>query len=187
MAQPAPLCQLEKDKFIGGQKGFVDTFNWVVKAVDNLEGGKNCTVDWTLDDHPIINVEIPENEGCGGGSGGGGNVDDVSSETYQGGESLKVEYADGTADKHIPLSFVDDVSMSTYQGQDALKVEYSSGAQDKYITLPYVEGVTINGVNNNTTTSTGVKSSFTFQKMGGSNVRFTCNASGVIQVGVFYT
>lgn len=146
-------------------------------------------MNWTVDDQPTIDFTGEEGDGeSGGGSGGGGgNVEDVSSETYNNGESLKIEYADGSADKHIPLSFVDDVSMSTYGAQDALKVEYSSGAADKYITLPYIEGITINGMNGSTSTSTGERSSFTFQNYGNSNVRFTCNASGVIEVGVFYT
>lgn len=186
--KPAFFCELQKDKFVGGQKGFVDTFNWATQAINNLEGGKNCTVDWTIPDHPIINVEATEGGGSGGGGGGGGgNVEDVSSETYQGGESLKIEYADGSADKHIPLSFVDDVSMDTYQSQDALKIEYSSGAADKYITLPYIEGITINGMSGSTSTSTGEHSSFTFQSAVNSNVRFTCSANGTIQVGVYYT
>lgn len=78
--RPAFLCELEKDKFIGGQVGFVDTFNYAVRAIDNLKGGKNCTVDWTIDDHPVINVDIPESEG-GGGGGYGKVVEDVTEDT----------------------------------------------------------------------------------------------------------
>lgn len=69
--KPASLCELEKGKLIDTQQGFVDTFNFAVNAINNLEGGKNCEVDWTIPDHPVINVDIPETEGSGGGGGGG--------------------------------------------------------------------------------------------------------------------
>ena len=69
--RPTPLCELEKGKFVGGQKGFVDTFNYAVRSIDNLSGGKNCTVDRTIPDHPVINVDIPEDAFDSGGGGGG--------------------------------------------------------------------------------------------------------------------
>lgn len=105
MAQPAPLCQLERDKFIGNQKGFVDTFNWVVQAVDNLEGGKNCKVDWALDGHPVINVEIPE----GDGEGGGGSPDvsavyDVVPSTSGSQSGIGIQYVDARTDTFIPFT-----------------------------------------------------------------------------------
>lgn len=75
--RPNLLCELEKGKLVDTQAGFVDTFNFAVAAIDNLEGGKNCTVDWTLPDHPVINVELPESEtGGGGGIGVYDVVDD---------------------------------------------------------------------------------------------------------------
>lgn len=185
--RPPFLCELDKGKLIDTQPGFVDSYNWAIRAIDNLKGGTNCEVVWPTDDHPVINVTIPEgaSEG-GGGSGGGGNVDDVASETYQGGESIKVVYADGSQDGHIPLSFVDDVSKTTYLSADALQVSYSSGAQDKYIQLPYIEGVTVYGKSANTTTNTGERKTFTFQSATNSNVRFTCSPDGTVTVGVYY-
>ena len=149
--RPGKLCELEKGKLIDTQQGFADTFNFAVKAIDNLSGGKNCEVDWTIPDHPVINVDIPETEsGGGGGGGGGGNVEDVSSETYQGGESFKVEYADGSADGHIPLSFVKDVSSETYQGGPAIKVDYSNGDQSAHIPLPSSSGGNVDNVTSET-------------------------------------
>ena len=104
MAQPAPLCQLERDKFIGNQKGFVDTFNWVVQAVDNLEGGKNCKVDWALDGHPVINVEIPEGDGEGGGSGGEVSaVYDVVPSTSGSQSGIEIQYVDARPESFIPF------------------------------------------------------------------------------------
>lgn len=121
MAQPAPLCQLERDKFIGNQKGFVDTFNWVVQAVDNLEGGKNCKVDWALDGHPVINVEIPEGGGEGGGSGADiSAVYDVVSSTAGSQSGIEIQYVDSRPESFIPftgagVSFIgtDDTVTST--------------------------------------------------------------------------
>jgi hypothetical protein len=112
--------------------------------MNNLQGSGDIEVDWTLDDHPtIIRSDTSQESNGDSGGGGGGNVDDVSMETYQSGDSLLIEYADGTADKHIPLSYVKDVSSDTYQSEPALKIEYSSGTQDKYI--PISTGVTFNG------------------------------------------
>lgn len=178
--RPATLCELEKGKLIDTQQGFVDTFNFAVRAIDNLKGGKNCTVDWTIPDHPVIDVDIPETESGGGGGDGGGNVEDVTSETYQGGESIKVEYADGSADGHIPLSFVKDVSSETYQGEPALKVEYSNGNQPSHI--PMAGGdVKFTGTSGTTNQAT----SFTFSKQSNCNITVTCNGTD-IKLGVYY-
>lgn len=179
--RPATLCELEKGKLIDTQKGFVDTFNFAVRAIDNLKGGKNCEVDWTIPDHPVINVDVPETESGGGGGGGGGNVEDVSSETYQGGESIKVEYADGSADGHIPLSFVKDVSPETYQGGPALKVDYSNGDQSAHIPLSGGGNVKFSGTSGTTNEGT----SFTFSKQSNSNVTITCSGTD-IKIGVYY-
>ena len=179
--RPATLCELDKGKLIDTQDGFVDTFNFAVRAIDNLKGGKNCTVDWTIPDHPVIDVDIPETESGGGGGGGGGNVEDVTSETYNNGESIKVEYADGSADGHIPLSFVKDVSSETYQGGPALKVDYSNGDQSAHIPLSGGGNVQFTG----TTGTTNQAASFTFSKQSNCNITITCNGTD-IKLGVYY-
>lgn len=78
MAQrPDNICQLKKNLFVGTQKDFVETFNWVAQTVANMEGGTNCTIEWPMPDHPVINAQIAEdydgykefNEDSGGGSG----------------------------------------------------------------------------------------------------------------------
>ena len=58
--RPPFLCHLEKGKVIDVQKGFVDTFNWMVDFINNLKGdadldnGKNIKLDISKDDHPVI-------------------------------------------------------------------------------------------------------------------------------------
>lgn len=179
--KPGVLCTLQKDKLIDTQPGFVDTFNWLVAAVNNLKGGQNCDVSWPAPDTPQVDAKASESGGGGGGGEGGGRVDDVTSETYQGGESIKVEYADGSADGHIPLSFVDDVSSATYQGGPALKVEYSSGAQDKYIPLSGGGSVQFSGTSGTTNQGT----SFTLSKQSNCNITITCSGTD-IKFGVYY-
>lgn len=68
--KPAALCKLESGKLIDTQANFVDTFNWLVAAVNNIEGGTNCQVEWTAPDTPTINCTNDANP-LGGGSGGG--------------------------------------------------------------------------------------------------------------------
>ena len=34
--------QLKKGKLLGAQKGFVDTFNWLVRCMNNLQGTGGC-------------------------------------------------------------------------------------------------------------------------------------------------
>lgn len=143
--RPPFLCNLEKGKFVTGQTGFVDTFNWAVRAIDNLEGGKNCTIDWTIDDHPVINVDLPE--GAGGGSGGGDYgkvVEDVTEDTQDDKDGLKILYTDGD-DSFIPFptlsagTYVSDVDVEAHSGgsvNDKIVVEYSDGTENKR-TIPF--------------------------------------------------
>lgn len=68
--KPAQLCQLKKGVFVDDQVGFVDTFNWAVNAIANLEGGEKCDVTWPLPDHPQIDVDVEKESGGGGGGAG---------------------------------------------------------------------------------------------------------------------
>ena len=100
--KPAQLCQLEKDKLVDTQQGFVDTFNWAVNAIANLTGGQNCAVTWPVDDKPTIDVTAEEGDGSGGG--GGATVSAVYdvTEYWSGSDNgLKVEYLDGRSDTYI--------------------------------------------------------------------------------------
>lgn len=102
--RPPFLCELDKNKLIDTQVGFVDTFNYAVRAIDNLEGGKNCTVDWTTPDHPIINVELDDDEEGGGGSGGEVSaVKDVVASTSGSQSGIEIQYVDARPESFIPF------------------------------------------------------------------------------------
>lgn len=66
--RPGVLCTLQKDRLIDTQPGFVDTFNWLVAAVNNLKGGQNCDVSWPAPDTPQVDARAPESEGGVGGA-----------------------------------------------------------------------------------------------------------------------
>lgn len=174
--RPGTLCKLVKNKLIDAQQGFVDTFNWLVASMANLKGGTNCTVSWPAPDTPQVDANA---QGGGGGGGGGGNVDDVTAETYQGGESIKVEYANGGSAGHIPLSFVKDVQQTTYQGGPALEVTFSDGSSATYI--PLSSAVKFAG----TSGTTSKTDAFTISSASNARVTATCNGSG-ITLGVYY-
>lgn len=99
--KPGVLCTLRKDKLIDTQNGFVDTFNWVVSAVNNLKGGENCEVNWTAPDTPQIEVNSepykPSEDSGGGGSGEvdftgtTGQTDSASSFTFQSASNSNVQ------------------------------------------------------------------------------------------------
>lgn len=69
--RPPILCHLKKGKIIDADdnRGFVDTFNWLVDFCNNLRGEgdfdstKSIRLDRRIDDHPVIR-----------GGGGGGSV-----------------------------------------------------------------------------------------------------------------
>ena len=107
--KPAALCQLEKDKLIDTQNGFVDTFNWAVNAIANLTGGQNCEVNWTVDDQPTIDCTANGGDGSGGGSGGGG-VYDVFPSTSDGVDGIGVDYIRAKPDSFIPFPSMAGVS-----------------------------------------------------------------------------
>ena len=77
MAKPPILQQLQKGKFLCGKTApdFVDTWNYVVKRLENLKGdgdvagGKQgrIKVDVTNPEHPIIRYVDPAAQGAGNG------------------------------------------------------------------------------------------------------------------------
>jgi len=114
--RPAQICQLEKGKLVDTQQGFVDTFNWAVQSIANLEGGQNCEVQWTLPDHPTIDVTATEGDGSGGGgempnavvsmTAGSNNSQASLDETNQ--DYLTYETAGGYSTT-IPLPYINAV------------------------------------------------------------------------------
>ena len=96
--KPGVLCTLRKDKLIDTQNGFVDTFNWVVSAVNNLKGGENCEVNWTAPDIPQIEVNsepFKPSEDSGSGNvdfkGTTGQTDSASSFTFESASNSNVQ------------------------------------------------------------------------------------------------
>ena len=63
-------CIMQKDRAIGAQENFADTFNWLVKFCDNLTGEDGIEVDHGDDNHPKIRFkpEEAEEEETGGGT-----------------------------------------------------------------------------------------------------------------------
>lgn len=68
--QPANPCRLKKGEMIDSQRGFVDTFNWLVDFCRNLQGDKDrnpvggvVTVDRTVSDFPIVKADVQGGEG----------------------------------------------------------------------------------------------------------------------------
>ncbi len=88
--RPGFLCELQKGKLIDTQPGFADTFNYAVRSIDNLKGGRNCKVDRTVPDCPVINVDIdiPDSPG-----GGGGAVEFTGTDSTSTGESNSFTFA----------------------------------------------------------------------------------------------
>ena len=58
--KPSVTQELRKGRAIGAQRGFADTFNWMLAFCRNLTGGPGVTVDRNDSDHPIIRVRFDE-------------------------------------------------------------------------------------------------------------------------------
>ena len=67
-------CTLQKGKAIGAHRGFVETFNWLVRCFKNLRGGQGCKVQWVTDDTPMINVDTYDTVEDYNSDPGGGDV-----------------------------------------------------------------------------------------------------------------
>lgn len=84
----------------------MDTFNWAVRAIANLDGGENCEVNWTTDDHPTIDcTSDPSKDEDGDGDYiGMSAVYDVIPDTQDDVDGITIQYADGREDTFIPFS-----------------------------------------------------------------------------------
>lgn len=66
--RPGTLCKLEKGRLIDSQKGFVDTFNWMVDFIENLKGdGERIEVDRSMSDAPVVRL-VEDDEKTSGGT-----------------------------------------------------------------------------------------------------------------------
>lgn len=183
--KPAQICQLEKDKLIDTQKGFVDTFNWAVQSIANLKGGENCEVSWPTDDTPTIDCNSSESES--GGSGGGECACDLQAELTSG-----VKIAQWTKDG---TNWTDIYCLSSGGGCDCdLQAVLTSGTKiaqwtkdgttwtDIYCLSGGGGEVSVYGTNN----SMFAGSEFHFASASDSNVSVNIDSSGVMTVGVYY-
>ena len=94
--KPAQICQLVPNKFIGGQRNFVATFNWLAKALWNLKGGEGVEIDWQDGTHPVINS-----------TGGGGGLFEGTDGSQTDGTSSPVKFA-SAADSNVVVTCADD-------------------------------------------------------------------------------
>lgn len=104
--KPPQVCVLKKDKFVGGQVGFVDTFNWLASCADNMKGGKGCEVKRMWSGQPEVEVKLQPGDGIDVQCGGPGQPYTISlvEPPGEGGEmvDLSVLGTDGTC--AAPLS-----------------------------------------------------------------------------------
>lgn len=190
--RPGQLCTLKSGKSIGAQKGFADTFNWVVAAIKNLRGGKGVKVSWPADDTPEISTD--GEDGGGGGTGGGTPIDCVTdvargestvdeTDGYTVTDKLKVSYSTGAV-KDVPLpsnNGVKDVEETPISDGKRLTVKYENTRPDKEIDIPYKNEFT--GTDQSHTRR---DTDFTFASATDSNVTVKC-VGNVITLGVYYT
>ena len=57
-SKPGYLCYLQKGKFVGGQSGFVDTFNWLVSWVSSIKTEDGEKLKGESDGSPIIPAQM---------------------------------------------------------------------------------------------------------------------------------
>ena len=129
----------------------------MAQSLNNLKGGKNCTVDWDAPDKPTINVNLPEGATGGNGSQGIMAVYDV----------------------------VESSSGSGSQTQNGIEIQYVDDREPKFIPTGGGGGggnITIEGTNG--TSYTG--DSFQFASASDSNVTVSVDGSGVMTIGVYY-
>lgn len=57
--KPPILCNLEKNKFVGGQRHFVDTFNWLVSFCSNFKFDKSTgmKLDMSDSEKPVVTID----------------------------------------------------------------------------------------------------------------------------------
>ena len=189
--RPAQICQLKKGKFLVGQQGFVDTFNWAVQSIANLKGGENCEVSWTLPDHPTIDVTVSDE----GGEGGGGDTSDAVVSMVAGSYNISAAIDSSNQDY---LTYTKGDGTSTTIG-----LPYINAVADLSVNTDYYDDRTLNWTYTRNSTqggpidlgvkftdtsgqnTTDVHSKFTLKSAQDSNVEFTFNG-GEITVGVYY-
>lgn len=102
--KPPQVCSIQKNKLMGAQVGFADTFNWLASCAENMKGGKGCEVKRMWTGHPEVDVKIQPGDGIDVQCGGPGQPYTISLvEPYQEGMvDLSVNGTDNTT--AVPLS-----------------------------------------------------------------------------------
>lgn len=100
--KPAEICQLVKGKFIGNQKGFVETFNWLAKAFSNLNGGEGAEINWQDGTHPVINAQ-----------GGGGPFEGTDG-TQTDGKTTPIKFASALDSNVVVTCAGDTITIGVY-------------------------------------------------------------------------
>ena len=101
MTRPGTLARLVAGKFIGGQKGFVQTFNWIAESLFNLKGGKGASIDWQDGSHPVINVE-------------GGSLFEGTDGSQTDGTSSPVKFASAADSNVVVTCATDTITIGVY-------------------------------------------------------------------------
>lgn len=96
MTKPSTIARLVSGKFLGGQKGFVETFNWVAESLFNLKGRGKAKIDWQDGSHPVIEIE-----------GGGGGQFEGTDGTQTDGTTSPVKFA-SAADSNVVVTCAGD-------------------------------------------------------------------------------
>lgn len=180
--RPGALCTLNRGESIYNQPNFVDTFNWVVACVKNLQGGSNCKVEWTADDTPTINVNDDTQPNGGGSEGGGGVVSITGTVQEDGSYKLEWTYADGTTDEFT-------WSGGGY-GSGVVSINGSVQSDGSYkLEWTYADGTTgdfsWSGGSGGVTSLNTLSGDVTLVSEDDSNVKFTTEGNQ-IKVGVYY-
>ena len=167
--QPANPCHLKKGEMIDSQKGFVDTFNWLVDFCKNLQGDKDrnpangvVSVDRSVSDFPVVKADAA--------LGGGGLAKVVGSDGSSVSNATTLTFA-------VPST---DANLSVAVAADAADAKNAVATVKRVVKVVGTDGVYAD-------CTTG---KITFESADDSNVTATATADAdgnvTVKVGVYY-
>ena len=140
--QPKNLTFIRAGKAIGANKGFADTFNWLVRFCRNLSGdGVTARLDRNNGgDNPVIHCVGMVGEGGGGGTTSGYTTPGGSGATEKrlvgirwnenSSGKLEVRFADVRYEKGLLKTYVESSSWTTVFETSAHSAEPDAGSDD---------------------------------------------------------